>query len=134
MDDLNQTNGPFSAIEIKNLAKDPDILVWREGLEDWILSSQCPELKVKIYKLKSRPVSSRSSSSGLDEDGQPVTKGFNRANNISKAVNELLGICKTILMDGVVSDEEAVFLKQWCEKQSDLIGEWPLSVLSKRIQ
>ena len=115
LNELNQAIGPFSAFEIKNHAINSDILVWREGLKDWALSSQCPEWERKVYKLKPSPRSLRSSSSSLNEDGQPVNRGFNRANDISKAVNELLGICKAILMDGVVSDEEAHFLKQWCD-------------------
>ena len=133
LDEINQVNGPLSPHEMRNKVSDSVAYVWRDGLDEWTLSSDCPELERKVYVLKTRPQSSGKNTVGLDEDGQPQSSAFNHKNNVSKAINELLGIAKVVLMDGVVSDEEADFLKQWCENHSSLRKEWPISVLSNRM-
>lgn len=61
-----------------------------------------------------------------DGHGQPLhIFRANLENNISKAIDQLAGICKGILADGIVADQEAVFFKQWIETHSDLEPIWP---------
>jgi hypothetical protein len=51
-----------------------------------------------------------------DPNGQPRRLfKFNHENNVSKAIDQLSGICAGILADGVVCDKEAFFFKEWVE-------------------
>src|SRR5206468_3834687 len=71
--------------------------------------------------------------SGLDEDGQPLNRRFNAARLADRTVDELLGICKGMISDGVITDGEADFLVRWIEQQRAVIAEWPVKTLAERI-
>ena len=46
LDEINQVNGPLSPHEMRNKVSDSVAYVWREGLDEWTLSSDCPELYI----------------------------------------------------------------------------------------
>lgn len=69
-----------------------------------------------------------------DAHGQPIQ--FFKANfdnNISKAIDQLSGICSGILADGVVSEQEADFFAQWVRKFSALEPVWPFTDILARV-
>jgi NAD-dependent DNA ligase len=70
---------------------------------------------------------------GLDDNGQPLNRKFNAARLADRTVDELLGICKGLICDGVISEDEARFLVQWVDKQRAEISVWPINVLAERI-
>jgi NAD-dependent DNA ligase len=69
-----------------------------------------------------------------DPNGQPRRLfKFNHENNLSKAIDQLSGICAGILADGVVCDKEAFFFKEWVEKYAELEPVYPFTEILKRI-
>jgi hypothetical protein len=69
-----------------------------------------------------------------DPNGQPRRLfKFNHENNVSKAIDQLSGICAGILADGVVCDKEAFFFKEWVEKYAELEPVYPFTEILKRI-
>ena len=52
-----------------------------------------------------------------DTHGQPIQIfKANHDNNVSKAIDQLSGICAGILADGIVCDAEARFFNDWVQK------------------
>ncbi len=51
----------------------------------------------------------------LDEDGQPVETWFNAARVEDRTIDELTGLCRGVISDGMVNQAEAEFLKSWLE-------------------
>jgi hypothetical protein len=56
-----------------------------------------------------------------------------RAMMWAKGTNELYGIIRGILIDGVVSDKEAEFLKEWILSRPDVIGDPLVARLADRL-
>ena len=48
-----------------------------------------------------------------DQDGQPEEVGFNWARRRDRGTDELIGLCRGVLADGVVVIEEAKFMHDW---------------------
>lgn len=48
-------------------------------------------------------------------------------------INELIGLCKGFLADGVIDQGEVEFLGQWLAENRHLVGTWPCNVLYPRI-
>ena len=70
-----------------------------------------------------------------DADGQPVQMfKANLAHNVSKAIDQLSGICAGILADGVVSEQEAQFFANWVRKFGPLTHAWPLTDILARVE
>lgn len=68
----------------------------------------------------------------LNPDGQP-TPAFNASRRIDRGIHEMLGLCRGILADGVVSADEALLLMNWMESNPDLTQQWPASALAERL-
>lgn len=69
----------------------------------------------------------------IDADGQPDVR-FNRAQRIQRTVTELLGLCKGVLLDGVVTNGEMVALDEWLAAHAEVAEEWPADLLSDRLR
>lgn len=69
----------------------------------------------------------------LNAHGQPYT-GFNAAMREGRNIDELIGICKGIVCDGAILNEEADFLLQWLDKNREIAEEWPASALYDRVK
>ncbi len=67
-----------------------------------------------------------------DEDGQPP-RGvyFHRVQR--RLVSELLGLCKGMICDGVVSNGEAHALRRWLQGHPDVTVQYPGNVLAERL-
>ena len=72
-------------------------------------------------------------STPLDRDSQPRNRRFNTARLNDRKVDELLGICKGIECDGVVTQGEAEFLKEWMVANREIADRWPTNMLFSRI-
>jgi NAD-dependent DNA ligase len=70
-----------------------------------------------------------------DAHGQPrrLFKA-NLENNISKAIDQLSGICAGILADGEVCDAEATFFAQWVRKYAPYEPVWPFTEILQRVE
>lgn len=68
----------------------------------------------------------------LDDHGQPRNRAFNARRIKDRGVDELLGLCKGMVIDGEVSEEEARYLLQWLEANQAIARDWPGNVLFAR--
>jgi NAD-dependent DNA ligase len=69
-----------------------------------------------------------------DEHGQPVARFGNLVqNNLSKAFDQLSGICKGMLCDGIVTDDEARYFHDWVRKHTTRETPWPFAEILVRL-
>ncbi len=54
-------------------------------------------------------------------------------NYVSKAFDQLKGICYGILADGVVNNSESNFFRQWVEANKEVETTWPFSDIAARV-
>jgi NAD-dependent DNA ligase len=52
-----------------------------------------------------------------------------KSRRVDRASNELVGICRGLLADGHVSQQEAEFLKGWIERNAEFVGDYPFSAI-----
>jgi NAD-dependent DNA ligase len=70
-----------------------------------------------------------------DSHGQPLRLfKANLENNVSKAIDQLSGICAGILADGEVSDAEARFFADWVRKYAPYEPVWPFTDILQRVE
>ena len=70
-----------------------------------------------------------------DIHGQPIRMfKANLENNVSKASDQLSGICAGILADGVVNQQEAEFFASWIRKYAPLEPVWPFTDVLARVE
>jgi NAD-dependent DNA ligase len=70
----------------------------------------------------------------LDEHGQPLELGFNLLRLMDRHRDELNGICRGLLFDGVVTKEEIYHLRDWLVRTSGVASTFPGDILFKRIE
>ena len=70
----------------------------------------------------------------LDNDGQPTIRRLNAARISDRGIDELLGICRGVLADGVVTDREASYLVGWMDGNREVAGQWPARDLYRRLK
>lgn len=69
-----------------------------------------------------------------DEHGQPIRFfKVNHENNVSKAIDQLSGMCAGMLADGVVCDAEARFFHEWVQKFASYEPVWPFTDILDRM-
>lgn len=78
------------------------------------------------YYLKKTPNDDQS------HHGQPPSN-FNKAMRSERGIDEMLGICKGILADGTVVEEEARFLSIWIRENPEVCGMFPGKLLVERL-
>ncbi|MDR1577078.1 MAG: BRCT domain-containing protein [Deltaproteobacteria bacterium] len=69
----------------------------------------------------------------IDDNGQPPSF-FNVKRKTSRSIDELMGLCKGVLADKVVCEEEARFLADWFRANPEAANVWPGDVLSQRLE
>jgi NAD-dependent DNA ligase len=68
----------------------------------------------------------------LDSNGQPLTH-FNARLRRDRALNEMLGLVKGVVVDGEVSVAEAEFLANWIGANAEAISTWPGKAMADRL-
>lgn len=108
--------GPFSATRVRELAKGEDCYLWRDGMPDWELASRIPDFADTITvdtpkrKKKAKIKVVRKITKFPDKNGSVA--------EVRAAVSQLCGLCKGILADGIISEEELMLLYEWIESCS----------------
>jgi hypothetical protein len=70
-----------------------------------------------------------------DKDGQPIRIfRANLENNVSKAIDQLSGICAGILADGEVNVREAAYFADWVQKYAAYEPVWPFTDILARVE
>ena len=70
----------------------------------------------------------------LNPDGQPLNRRYNDARLSDRAIDELIGLSRGVIADGVVTQAEAEFLARWLDRNRHIQGEWPANVLYSRVR
>lgn len=50
-----------------------------------------------------------------------------------RLIDELIGISRGVIADGVVDEKEAIFIGQWIENHREVAEKWPVNVLYARL-
>lgn len=50
-----------------------------------------------------------------------------------RLIDELIGISRGVIADGVVDEHEAIFIGQWIENHREIAKKWPVNVLYARL-
>ncbi len=50
-----------------------------------------------------------------------------------RLIDELIGISRGVIADGVVDEKEAIFIGQWIENHREIADKWPVNVLYVRL-
>ena len=69
----------------------------------------------------------------VDSHGQPLNRNWNANRLTERSTDELIGICRGLIVDKVVSEEEAGFLKSWLNTYREAAGSWPGNVIAARL-
>jgi hypothetical protein len=69
----------------------------------------------------------------VDDDAQPLIRGFNEARRRDRSVHEALGLIKGILADGRVTSDEVMHLGRWLLANTGDCPGWPIDVLVQRV-
>jgi hypothetical protein len=56
----------------------------------------------------------------LDPNGQPLNRYFNHSRLNDRKVDELIGLCKGLIADGVVNQAEAEFIQSWLRNNKEV--------------
>lgn len=67
-----------------------------------------------------------------DTNGQP-RRAFRAAAVEDRKIDELIGLCRGVLADGVLMQSEAEFLLDWLARNRDVANRWPANVIYERI-
>lgn len=78
------------------------------------------------------PVPPRSSPAAPVPLVKPAARS-DRARLIERDLSELLGLAKGMLADGVITEEEAEYLRAWCRNHPDAVACWPANQISTRL-
>src|SRR5688572_18505339 len=68
----------------------------------------------------------------FDSDGQPPL-GFNAQLRRDRALHEMLGLVKGVIVDGEVTTAEAEFLADWINANPDATASWPGKAMAERL-
>jgi NAD-dependent DNA ligase len=80
----------------------------------------------KFYTLKN--------DDSLDDHGQPRNRQWGGERLANRSMDELLGLCKGLVADGVLSDEETTCLTGWLKANRQVVNLWPANILAARIE
>ena len=72
-------------------------------------------------------------SSHVDDQGQPKVK-YNIDALQDRHIDELIGICRGIAFDDLVTQKEAELLLKWMNDHSVYLSEYPFNILHKNLQ
>lgn len=68
-----------------------------------------------------------------DAHGQPLEQRYRGQAVQGRQIDELIGLVKGVLADGVICQQEVEFLLRWLEANRSAASEWPASVLYPRL-
>lgn len=93
-------------------------------LQNIVLSAQGKQAQPNVRPAPTTP---------QDKDGQPINQRYRSHAVGERQVDELLGLVKGILADGVVDQQEAEFLLNWLNANSAILTQWPAKAIYPRL-
>lgn len=86
--------------------------------------AKAPAKKQKEYVLKTIPA---------EHDASPPN-AINFKYRLGREMDELIGLCRGVLCDGVVTEAEVRYLEQWLRRNEEIARFWPAKPLAKRLE
>jgi hypothetical protein len=114
LDGDRNAHGPLPARLVNESAELEGVYVWREGMNDWLVSRECAEF---LSFCQSPPAVQ-----------QPPRK-FETA----KTMSELVGLCRGLIADDKITTAEVMFLSSWLQ-DAGFIAEWPASEIAQTME
>lgn len=125
IDILNQPQGPFAEDEVRALADEhEEVLVYDAASDAWL----------PIGEFRATPVNADPDRALAGRATDARDGGLAPRQQIARAIEEILGICRGLVADGVVNEREAVFLDDWCRANPIVRELWPVAELVDRIR
>jgi NAD-dependent DNA ligase len=69
-----------------------------------------------------------------NRDGQPLNQAFRSAAIVDRQIDELIGIVKGVMADGMVHQGEVEFLISWLETNRSALDKWPAKAIYPRLK
>lgn len=66
-------------------------------------------------------------------EGQPLIKAFRSEAVLDRQIDELIGIVKGVMADGMVHQGEVEFLLQWMSTNRGVLDKWPAKAIYPRL-
>lgn len=70
----------------------------------------------------------------LSADAQPLNRRFNAARLSDRAIDELVGLCRGVTFDALVTENEAKALLDWLECNREHAMRWPADLIYLRLR
>lgn len=127
----NKAAGPFRVRQIVELADGNDCYVWRHGMVEWALTSQIPDFsEVAPAPKQKKPRKRKERTMPVPE---PLSDYRSSVSEIKAYANELLGLCRGIVADGMLNDREIVSLQEWIAA-CPFTHMYPMSVIADKVE
>ena len=69
----------------------------------------------------------------INQDGQPVVSAFCARMVTDRQIDELIGLCKGVIADGALNQQEAEFICEWLKTNREAAKRWPGDVIYDRV-
>jgi hypothetical protein len=115
LDSEGDSRGPLPAREVLETAAATQFYVWREGMSDWVVNSECSEF---IEMCEAPP--------SVPEQVRPVPAS-------TKTMSELIGVCRGLIADNKITSAEVMFLNTWLQ-DAGFLDEWPASEIAQTLE
>lgn len=70
----------------------------------------------------------------IDCNGQPLIQAFRSEAIVDRQIDELIGIVKGVMADGMVHQGEVEFLLAWLESNRTALDKWPAKAIYPRLK
>lgn len=80
-----------------------------------------------------KKIATDSDSTGLDPNSQPLTQAFRSDAVLDRQIDELIGIIKGVMADGMVHQGEVEFLLRWMDANKKVRDQWPAKAIYPRL-
>jgi len=113
LDVFHQVHGPFPLEDIRRLAlRNANFFVMSTHAKEWVSVDNLPHLHADI---------------------QPQKLPAKLPRRLKQALDELMGLCKGVISDGIVSPQETLYLNTWLKAHEDVQAFWPANILARRV-
>jgi hypothetical protein len=69
----------------------------------------------------------------LDDNGQPVIRGYNASRRLDRSVHEAIGLVRGVIADGVITPAEVELIAAWLIQNQEAAAIWPVNVVLNRV-
>jgi hypothetical protein len=126
LDPLHQQRGPLTDAQLEQVLQRIDCRVWRAGMPGWEWASE-------YFARNDTAALKVAAGTPVDAHGQPNPR-LNAARRMQRGMEEIFGLIRGIMCDGVVTQREVLALGNWLRANEDIIDQWPANVLIDRLQ